>query len=270
MTRTPIMLRILVLLSLAIGMPCDLYAADAPTTAATSRPGARGGMRRGGPGSRPSTQPGLQARRDIWAAKLNNPESFNNQGVETYYHKTMISKKINFKGQPETEMGYTIYLPPDYESSQERYPVIYFLHGLGANENTASIVVKKADELIKSKDLPPFIIAAINGGPVFYGNHFEGKFQVHDFFIDEFIPYVDATYRTKADRADRNMMGFSMGGYGATMFAVKHPEMFGAFTDIAGALEGPRSNCWPEMYDSKDENFRPYDIFVLVRRTRKR
>ena len=110
---------------------------------------------------------------------------------------------------------------------------------MGATENESFPVVQSADTLIKNKNSPPFIVVAPSGGIAFYGNQYAGKFQFHDFFIDEFIPYIDATYRTRPDRPNRHIQGFSMGGYGAVMFAAKHPDLFGACTDIAGAIIGP-------------------------------
>jgi pimeloyl-ACP methyl ester carboxylesterase len=56
----------------------------------------------------------------------------------------------------------------------------------------------------------------------------------------------------------------SAGGHGALMYALKHPELFGTVTAVAGAFFGSRVNAWPEMYNFSEENYRPYDCFALL------
>ena len=207
---------------------------------------------------------GKGPRPDFWSGALNNEGAFNNRGIASFQHATLLSRKVNFKGGGDTVVGYTIYLPPDYAASGKRYPVLYFLHGLGGTENTVTPVVQKAHELISAGVLPPFIIASFSGGKAFYGNQFEGKYQVHDFFFEEFLPHIDRTYRTKPERQFRHLQGFSMGGYGALMFAIKHLDLFGTVTDMGGALGAARNNGWKEMYDAKEENYAPFDLHKLT------
>jgi enterochelin esterase-like enzyme len=203
-------------------------------------------------------------RPDFWATTFKT-DAFNARGIPGFRQETMTSRKLNFNGRPETTVGYSVYLPPGYETDRaQQYPVLYFLHGLGGNEGTAALVVAKAHEAITAKKLRPFIIAAPNGGRAFYGNQFEGRCQVHDFFFEEFLPHIEQRYRVKRERASRHLQGFSMGGYGALMYAAKHPGLFGAVTDIGGALQGARYNNFGEMYDSKEEHYRPFDLWRLA------
>jgi enterochelin esterase-like enzyme len=203
-------------------------------------------------------------RPDFWSGGFNYSGSFSDRGIEGFQHHVFVSKKINYKGAAETEIGYTVYLPPDYATSGERYPVLYFLHGLGGNENTVAPVVTTAHELITRKELPPFIIVSAATGRGFYGNQFEGKLQIHDFYFEEFIPHIEKTYRAKADRRHRHLAGFSMGGYGALMYALKHLDLFGTATDIGGALGAARNNYWQEMYDANEANYAPFDLHKLT------
>jgi enterochelin esterase-like enzyme len=208
------------------------------------------------------------SRPDFWSGTLNFAGAFNDRGIASFQHRVLVSKKMNFKGAGDTEVGYTIYLPPAYApESTARYPVLYFLHGLGGNENTVAPVVEKAHALISAGELPPFIIVSAATGRGFYGNQFEGKLQIHDFYFDEFIPHIDATYRTKTDRQHRHIAGFSMGGYGALMYALKHLDLFGTATDIGGALGAARNNYWQEMYDAKEANYAPFDLHKLTDET---
>lgn len=202
--------------------------------------------------------------RDFWAASLNNADTFYNRGIGTYRHGVVNSEVLNDRGKSPSEVGYTIYLPPEYHSTDKRYPVLYFAHGMGGNENTSAVVVETAHRLIEDGSLDPFIIVSTNARSSFYGNQFEEMFQFHDYFMHEFIPYIDENYRTLPGKAFRHIQGFSMGGYGALMFAARHPFVFSAATNIAGALSGARHNHFKAMYNEDEENYRPFDVFLLA------
>lgn len=208
---------------------------------------------------------------DFWAATFNNAEAFDNLGIESFRHGTLVSRKLHFKGAAETEVGYTIYLPPDYERSNARYPILYVLPGNAVSENaTAGTVVKKAHELMQAGKLPPFIIASFPGGSSFYGNQYEGKCQVHDFFFDEFMPFIEGKYRVKTEAPYRHLQGGSAGGNGALMYAFERPELFGTVTAVAGAFDGVRVNYWAPMYGADDNNYRPYDPARLAQQNKAR
>ena len=104
----------------------------------------------------------------------------------------------------------------------------------------------------------------------FYGDAFDGHKQVYSHIIGEALPYVDANYRTIADRDHRAMEGFSMGGFGAAMYTAKHPELFSAVVEYGGAL-----STWQnlvqfnnavavEMYNTVEANFLPYSLWDLT------
>ena len=244
----------------ALLLGATLFSAESPPTAAAPV----GKEKSAVPGAPKGRGPKGGQRPGFWDGTLNNAASFNNRGIDSWQHATMVSKKINFKGAGDTEVGYTVYLPPGYATSGKRYPVLYFLHGLGGNENTVSPVVATAHELIAKNELPPFIVVSAATGRGFYGNQFEGKLQIHDFYFGEFVPHIDHTYRTKADRRHRHIAGFSMGGYGALMYALKHLDLFGTATDIGGALGAARNNYWKEMYDANEANYAPFDLHKLT------
>ena len=62
------------------------------------------------------------------------------------------------------EVGWSIYLPPEYDSSQQRYPVVYWLHGAGGNETSGYIVAKEFDAAVRAGLTAPAIIVFPNGG----------------------------------------------------------------------------------------------------------
>ena len=137
-------------------------------------------------------------------------------------HLTFHSKLVN------KDIGYCIYLPPQYEAdSDERFPVIYNLHGNGGNEFTSLDSIGLLHQQIVAGIVPPIIMVLPNGGhSTFYKNSADGRFPIESIFMTEFIPHIDATYRTIADRRGRCIEGFSMGGRGSTRLAMKYPEMF--------------------------------------------
>jgi S-formylglutathione hydrolase FrmB len=129
------------------------------------------------------------------------------------------------------DVHYTVYLPPDYDYSQRTYPVVYLLHGF-TDDNTGWLqfgeINKYMDKGIADGVLPPMIIIMPNGDSSFYINAYDGKESYEDFFIKEFMPTIEKTYRIKADRRYRGIAGLSMGGYGALIYSLKHPDLFAA------------------------------------------
>jgi S-formylglutathione hydrolase FrmB len=87
-------------------------------------------------------------------------------------------------------------------------------------------------------EVAPMIIVMPDGGVTWYANSHDGKTNYEDFFIKEFIPYVDATYRTRPTKQYRAIAGLSMGGYGTLLMATKHPELFSSAAPLsAGVLQ---------------------------------
>jgi enterochelin esterase-like enzyme len=143
------------------------------------------------------------------------------------------------------ERKYAIYLPPDYESSQRSYPVLYLLHG-GGDDQTGWVqfgeVLHIADEAINQGKATPMIIVMpdANTGQRGYFNDVKGEWRYEDFFFEEFIPYIEKQYRIKAEKQYRAVSGLSMGGDGTFMYALHHPEMF-SYACPLSAGTGPLS-----------------------------
>lgn len=138
---------------------------------------------------------------------------------------------------------YCVALPPSYDAIANRkpaptFPVLYFLHGLGDNErtlfNTGGFTV--LDDLRAQHKIGDFLIVAPEGGRTFYINSADGTVRYSDFFLQEFIPAIEARYRITRKRSRRAISGISMGGYGALRFAFGHPEMFSAVSAQSAAL----------------------------------
>ncbi|MGC1652207.1 MAG: alpha/beta hydrolase family protein [Candidatus Sulfotelmatobacter sp.] len=141
------------------------------------------------------------------------------------------------------EVHYCVYLPAGYDASATKrppqsYPVLYFLHGLGDNEQTLfnSGGWTLLDDLRQQHIIGEFLIAAPEGGRTFYINSADGSVRYSDFFLREFIPLIETKYRVSKGRRNRAISGISMGGYGALRFAFSHPETFSAVSAQSAAL----------------------------------
>ena len=140
------------------------------------------------------------------------------------------------------EIPIIVYTPPGYDdpaNANRRYPVVYNLHGAGGGspfrqwERTHRTLARAMDEAA----VEPMIYVFVNG----LGSHFFIDFrgeglQIHSCIVRELIPYVDANYRTISTREGRAADGFSMGGCGALMLAMKNPDLFSAVVSYGGAV----------------------------------
>lgn len=150
---------------------------------------------------------------------------------------------------------YTIYLPADYETSERSYPVVYLLHGY-TDDNTGWLqfgeINRLADAAIAKGTIPPMIIVMPNGDSSFYINSYDGKEKYEDFFIKEFMPTIEKTYRIKSEKRYRGIAGLSMGGYGTLMYSLKYPELFSAAAPLSAAVFD--DNALTSMADLNYEN----------------
>lgn len=145
---------------------------------------------------------------------------------------------------------YCVMLPSDYDAAAsahpaKRYPIVYFLHGLGDNEQSLfkSGAWDQVEELRRQHKIGEFLIAAPQGDRTFYVNSADGKVRYSDFFLHEFMPFIEEHYPIRRERNFRAITGLSMGGYGALRFAFAHPELFGSVSAQSAALMAMRSGA---------------------------
>ncbi|GAB6140824.1 alpha/beta hydrolase-fold protein [Methylosoma difficile] len=160
---------------------------------------------------------------------VNSPD--HRPGSENVGHFQFDSQAI---GQP---VGYSIYLPPSYAAGNQHYPVIYWLHGKTGNESRGAYLAKYLNDAIAQGILKETIMVFPNGGvDNFYTDAFDGGVKVESMIINELLPFIDKQYRTLANRENRALIGFSMGGFGALKFYCKYPEKFVAVETLGGAF----------------------------------
>lgn len=137
------------------------------------------------------------------------------------------------------EVEYSVYFPPDYDKTNRRYPVLYLLHGMGDDETgwTQFGEVKAIADLQIQKNLATeMIIVTPDAGVNWYINSADGKVKYEDFFINEFIPHIDATHRTRTEKRFRGIAGLSIGGHGTLIMAMKHPELFATAAPLSAGI----------------------------------
>lgn len=177
------------------------------------------------------------------------------------------------------ERKFAIYLPPDYESSSRKYPVLYLLHGSG-DDQTGWVqfgeVLHIADKAIREGKATPMIIVMpdANTGQRGYYNSPDGKWRYEDFFFEELMPYIEGKYRIKAEKRHRAVAGLSMGGGGSFVYALHRPDLFSSACPLsawAGHLTLAETKEWikrggnTEIKDAEVEAYyKKYSVLPLV------
>jgi enterochelin esterase-like enzyme len=173
------------------------------------------------------------------------------QQGKVYDNLSMESKILGM------ERKYAIYLPPDYETSERSYPVLYLLHG-GGDDQTGWIqfgeVLRIADEAITNGTATAMIIVMpdANAGKRGFFNDIKGEWRYEDFFFEEFLPLVEKAYRIKGEKRYRAVAGLSMGGGGTFMYALHHPELFSSACPLSASC-GPITLADTDSYLERRE-----------------
>lgn len=130
----------------------------------------------------------------------------------------------------QSVIKYDILLPEGYDKdTQKRYPVVYAFHGYGDDNTSWNGQYMKGASKIESLEkagLEPMIYVFPMGFKSYWCDRYDGTFPYMTMLAEEFVPFIDSNYRTIADRDHRATIGYSMGGFGAMVTAMKHPELF--------------------------------------------
>jgi putative tributyrin esterase len=136
-------------------------------------------------------------------------------------------------------VSYCALLPPSYDASKARhFPVLYYLHGLGDNEQMFLRAggLNLVEDLSERGQIGEFLIVTPRGDASFYINSRDGRERYEDFLIREFFPFIENHYRIERGRRSRGIAGISMGGYGALHLAFRHPQLFRSVSAGSAAL----------------------------------
>jgi S-formylglutathione hydrolase FrmB len=181
------------------------------------------------------------------------------------------SLKNNILSDP-IEQPVAIYLPPSYDTAPtKRFPVVYLLHGFTGSLRAWTThgyqdmrLASTMDELIANGRSREMIVVVPNGrnsyGGAFYTNSSTtGNWE--DYMTRDLINFVDTNYRTIARAQSRGIVGHSMGGYGALVLSMKHPDLFSAVYALSPCCMsldgdfGPENPGWQNVIrlQSKDQ-----------------
>jgi enterochelin esterase-like enzyme len=147
-----------------------------------------------------------------------------------------------------------VFLPPSYATDKNRrYPVVYALHGysIGAEQWSKEIHVPQTIEGALAQGAQDMIVVLPDSKTVHNGSMYSSSVTTGDFerFIaHDVVAYIDAHYRTFADRKSRGLVGHSMGGYGASRIGMKYPDVFGSLyvmspCCMSARVTGPRNEA---------------------------
>jgi enterochelin esterase family protein len=153
-----------------------------------------------------------------------------------------------------------VYTPPGYETSSEKYPVFYLLHGAGDSDDSWTSVGRAnfiLDNLIAARKARPMIIVMTAGhtGPFSFimpttparGDGI-GNAKFEDEFLKDVLPYIEKHYCVQTDRSKRAIAGLSMGGAQTLNLAALRPRDFGYVGVFSsGAIFG-RMADWEKKY----------------------
>ena len=197
--------------------------------------------------------------KDSW----NNPPKRADSHIQ---HGTFRSQVL------KTDVGYNICLPPEYSAkAQQRFPVIYYLHGYEGNES--SFLEYSTYWRDAAKRFGPTILVFVNGGEAsFFCDSPNGSLPAETLVVKELIPHVDQKFRTITNSSGRSLHGYSMGGFGALKLAFKYPDMFGSVVAYGATLSDATElkkhlgKVYAQMFGSDMRRFADNDPFVLAER----
>ena len=163
-------------------------------------------------------------------------------------HGHIVRLRMHAPSIGDTSRSVRIYLPASYdtpEAAARRYPVVYLLHGWPGGDGNwpgEGRAGETLDSLIAGRRIPETIAVMPNGNGVgllgrsLYVNTADGRSRMEDFIAHDLVDWVDRTFRTRADSANRAVIGLSDGGTAAVNLAFRHPDRFSACASHRAAL----------------------------------
>jgi len=156
----------------------------------------------------------------------------------------LYSSVLENDGGEDPTRRITVYLPPDYDETTHKYPVIYFLHGFIVSDSLQIAWFnfdKILDKAINSKKIKPVIVVMPNHFTLYRGSwytnsSFTGNWA--DFTGKDLVTYVDKNFRTIPNKESRGIAGHSMGGQGAIRIGMLFPDVFSSVYALSPATLG--------------------------------
>lgn len=138
-----------------------------------------------------------------------------------------------------SSIKYSVYLPDGFDTSNEKYPIVYLLNGFTGDETNWTRIGHLrdiADELIKGRQIEPMVFVMPDGDDRLYMNKDDGTYPYEDMFIEELMPFVEKEYRVKSEKKYRGISGLSMGGAGSLRLSLKYHNLFNACAAFSAGI----------------------------------
>lgn len=189
-------------------------------------------------------------------------------------HGSLTQVWYNSKGDGH-DRRMSVYTPPEYENRQQRYPVLYLLHGMGGDE-TAWVdqgkVVQILDNMISRGMIEPMIVVMPNGNiarqaapgydsfaleqpQINLPHTIDGLFEE---LFPEIIEFIDNNFRTIPDSESRAIAGLSMGGLHSLYISANYPDKFGYVGLFSAATDPTKFNPGglPDFYKDRENKLK--------------
>lgn len=131
----------------------------------------------------------------------------------------------------------TVIVIPDayYYNPDEKFPVIYLLHGYSGNAKTWIGIKPNLLQLANERNV--IFVCPDGKNSWYWDSPLDPKSRYETFVSKELIAYIDANYRTIASPSGRAITGLSMGGHGGLWLSIRHSDVFGAGGSMSGGLD---------------------------------
>ncbi|TAH09860.1 MAG: esterase family protein, partial [Sphingobacteriia bacterium] len=129
----------------------------------------------------------------------------------------------------------TVVIKPKTYTENKQFPVVYLLHGALQSYNNWILKVPHIKQLVDEMQM---IIVCPDGGRTswYFDSPIDSSFKFETFIGKELPQFIDANFKTIANRKARAITGLSMGGHGGIFIAFRHADTFSGCGSMSGAL----------------------------------
>jgi dienelactone hydrolase len=155
-----------------------------------------------------------------------------------------VSAQQVFKTTPTSVIAYLEYVPQDYNTNSDKYPVVFFLHGIGERgPNSTDLATLQGSIDLVTRHGPPQLVKAGTQFPfILISPQLKSNYGTWtSSYIMEVINYCKTYLRIDERRII--LTGLSLGGGGTWVAAQDHPELFAAIAPVCGGYNSPSMAC---------------------------
>jgi S-formylglutathione hydrolase FrmB len=153
----------------------------------------------------------------------------------SFAQKNFVDTIEIFSKAMQKKVKVVVVKPDNYKNKKDSFPVVYLLHGYSGSYNNWPIKMPNLQQWATENNM---VIVSPDGGysgwyvnsPIVANNQYE------TFISEELVNFMDQHFKTFPVPAKRGITGLSMGGHGALMLGITHPEIYGAAASMSGAV----------------------------------